>query len=123
MHTLRRTLLLGTAALLAVPALAASRRALAAMTDGPFYPPRAWREGTATDWDADLTRVSSGGRTLTAKGEHLGIEAVVVDTLGRLVDGAEVEIWQCDILQAYRDRKSTRLNSSHGGISRMPSSA
>ena len=29
-----------------------------------------------------------------------------------------------DVFKAYRqDRKSTRLNSSHGGISRMPSSA
>ena len=26
-------------------------------------------------------------------------------------------------IQASQDRKSTRLNSSHGGISRMPSSA
>ena len=28
-----------------------------------------------------------------------------------------------DLLREARDRKSTRLNSSHGGISRMPSSA
>ena len=27
------------------------------------------------------------------------------------------------VIEAERDRKSTRLNSSHGGISRMPSSA
>ena len=33
---------------------------------------------------------------------------------------------QCDVFwgnEEMRDRKSTRLNSSHGGISRMPSSA
>ena len=34
-----------------------------------------------------------------------------------LVDFAEL------LLRAFEDRKSTRLNSSHGGISRMPSSA
>ncbi len=44
------------AACVAAPALASSRRALARMTDGPFYPPRVWRERW-TDWDADLTRV------------------------------------------------------------------
>ena len=94
--------MVGVAALMALPALASSRRALAAMTDGPFYPPRAWRERTATDWDADLTRVVTAGRTLEARGEHLGLEAVVTDTQGRVIDGAEVEIWQCDSLQAYR---------------------
>ena len=36
---------------------------VAAMTDGPFYPPRAWREQWA-DWDADLSRVQRDGRTL-----------------------------------------------------------
>ena len=30
---------------------------------------------------------------------------------------------KCEILQAEKDRKSTRLNSSHSGESRMPSSA
>ena len=45
------------------PALASSRRSVAGMTDGPFYPPRAWREQW-TDWDADLSRVQRDGRTL-----------------------------------------------------------
>ncbi len=71
------------------------------MTDGPFYPPRAWRERW-TDWDADLTQVQRGGRVFTARGEHLGLQMVVADTQGRLIDSAEVEIWQCDVLQAYR---------------------
>ena len=102
MQVLRRTWLIGAAATLALPALASSRRALSPMTDGPFYPPRAWRERSATDWDADLTRVAADGRTLTARGEHLGLQAVVADTGGRLIDGAEVEIWQCDALAAYR---------------------
>ena len=101
MASQRRRLLLGAAAALALPALASSRRALAPMTDGPFYPPRAWRERWA-DWDADLTRVQRDGRTLIAQGEHLGLQAVVADTQGRLIDNAEVEIWQCDALRAYR---------------------
>jgi protocatechuate 3,4-dioxygenase, beta subunit len=89
------------AASIALPALADSRRVLPAMTDGPFYPPRAWREAVP-DWDADLTRVQRAGQTLIAKGEHLGLDLTVVDTDGRLIDGAEVEIWQCDTLAAYR---------------------
>lgn len=101
MSKLRRLLLLSAAAQLAAPALASSRRALVTMTDGPFYPPRPWR----ADWpdqDADLTRVRRGGRVLQARGEHLGLELVLADTAGRIVDGAEVEIWQCDALAAYR---------------------
>jgi protocatechuate 3,4-dioxygenase beta subunit len=86
---------------LACPALASSRRSIAAMTDGPFYPPRAWREQWA-DWDADLSRVQRDGRTLTARGEHLGLVLQLADVNGRIIDGAEVEIWQCDALAAYR---------------------
>jgi protocatechuate 3,4-dioxygenase beta subunit len=101
----RRRLLLSAAlagaALAAAPALASSRRVLAPMTDGPFYPPRAWRDRWA-DWDADLTRVEREDAPRTAQGEHLGLEAQVVDTRGRAVDGAEVEIWQCDALAVYR---------------------
>ena len=104
MHTTRRRLVTAgalAAACTAMPALASSRRILAPMTDGPFYPARAWRERWS-DWDADLTRVERDGRVLAARGEHLGLEAVVTDTRGRLIDGAEVEIWQCDVMAAYR---------------------
>lgn len=105
MNPTRRHLLLGSAAALALPALASSRRVLAPMTDGPFYPPRAWRDGgpLAGDWDADLTRVTRAGRLVgTAQGEHLGLQVVVSDTQGRLVDGTEVEFWQCDAMAQYR---------------------
>jgi protocatechuate 3,4-dioxygenase beta subunit len=97
----RRRLALAGAGVLACPALASSRRAVAPMTDGPFYPPRAWREQWS-DWDADLSRVQRGGRVLVARGEHLGLELQLTDTDGRLIDGAEVEIWQCDVFAAYR---------------------
>lgn len=97
---LRRRLLasMASTAALAVPALAQSRSVLPPMTDGPFYPPRRWR-GEAADWDADLTR---NGTLPPARGEHLALVLQVADTRGRVIDGAEVEIWQCDALAAYR---------------------
>ncbi|MCY7314273.1 MAG: intradiol ring-cleavage dioxygenase [Rubrivivax sp.] len=94
----------GTAAAIHAPALAAAQRALAGMTDGPFYPPTAWRNSgpLAGDWDADLTRVERQGRVTVAQGEHLLLQAQVLDTQGRAVDGAEAEFWQCDSHQQYR---------------------
>jgi protocatechuate 3,4-dioxygenase beta subunit len=112
----RRKLLGGLAAALAfpaLPALAAERRALRQMTDGPFYPPRAWR-AQWNDWDADLTRVSERGRTMHAGGEHLGLELVVLDTNGRTIDGADVEIWQCDRLRHYRHPEVPRDEAAVG---------
>ncbi|MCU0967692.1 MAG: intradiol ring-cleavage dioxygenase [Rubrivivax sp.] len=99
----RRLVVAGAAAaaLVGAPAVARAARFLAPMTDGPFYPPRAWRDRWP-DWDADLTRVERDGRVLVARGEHLGIEARVVDVAGRALDCAEVEIWQCDALASYR---------------------
>lgn len=92
------------AATLALPALAQPRRVMPGMTEGPFYPPRRWRDTgpLAGDWDFDLTTVQRGGRSLRARGEHLGLRLQVEDTQGRRIDGAEVEIWQCDALAAYR---------------------
>lgn len=108
MQLSRRQLVTASAAVLAVPARAQRARPLAAMTDGPFYPPRAWR-GSWADQDADLTRVTQpSGKVLVARGEHLGLEAVVRDTDGRTIDGAEVEIWQCDVQRVYRHPSETR---------------
>ncbi len=103
--------MLGSATLLALPALAQQRRSLARMTDGPFYPPRAWREAWP-DQDADLSRVAAGGGVRSARGEHMGLELLVADTHGRMIDKAEVEIWQCDALQAYR-HPSVTLPAGH----------
>jgi protocatechuate 3,4-dioxygenase, beta subunit len=110
MHTApsaRRRLLAGAACTLALPWLATARAAapaMAAMTDGPFYPSPAWRtQGPlAGDWDTDLTRVQRAGRTLQAQGEHLALTLQVQDSGGRVVDGVGVEIWQCDALAQYR---------------------
>lgn len=89
---------------LAAPAwlgAAETRRPLAPMTDGPFYPPERWR-ARETDWDADLTQVQRGSERLSARGEHLGLQLQVLDSQGRAIDRAEVEIWQCDTLAHYR---------------------
>lgn len=96
---------LTAAACLAAPALASpARMRLPRMTEGPFYPPRAWRADGALwpDQDADLSTVRRGAQVLRARGEWLGLEAQVLDSAGRAIDGAEVEIWQCDALAAYR---------------------
>lgn len=92
--------LAGTAAVLGTMAIASSRRTLPLMGKGPFYPPRAWREQW-TDWDADLTRVQRNGQVLTAQGQALGLQLSIVDADNRMIDNAEVEIWQCDALAHY----------------------
>jgi protocatechuate 3,4-dioxygenase beta subunit len=98
----RRLVLAAGAAWLGASALAAAAgRPIPSMTEGPFYPPRPWRERRGSDWDGDLTQVREAGRTLTARGEHFGLELMVADTAGRVVDRAEVEIWQCDALATY----------------------
>ena len=104
----RRRLLLGASAGLACigfPALAAARDALPRMTDGPFYPSLSYRAG-AVDWDADLTMVGGhdpdGQPRPRARGEHLELYGTVQDTEGRTIDGATVEIWQCDAFGSYR---------------------
>ncbi len=101
MPSSRRLWIAAGAASLAAPALAQAARVLPAMTEGPFYPPRRWRDSFpgGGDWDADLTR--SAGQP-PARGEHLALTLEVADTRGRAIDDAEVEIWQCDALAAYR---------------------
>ena len=116
MNRLRRHLALAAGlagvASLAAPALASSRRAIAGMTEGPFYPPRPWR-AQWPDWDADLTRVEGDGTPAAARGEHLALTLRVADTLGRIVDGTEVEIWQCDALAAYRHPGVRRVDGAY----------
>ena len=94
----------GLVATIGCPAIAIAR-GLPRMTDGPFYPPLAYR-ARSVDWDADLTsvrvRAPDGQPQPPARGEHLDLRGAVVDGDGRPVDGAEVEIWQCDAFGSYR---------------------
>jgi hypothetical protein len=102
----RRRLLVAAGAVASVgwPALT-SARGLPAMTDGPFYPSIAYR-ARSLDWDADLTtvrgRAPDGQPLEKARGEHLDLHGIVRDGNGRVVDGAEIEIWQCDAFGSYR---------------------
>ncbi len=92
---LRRTLLLGAAAALTAPAwvrpaVAQARglRRTPSQTEGPFYPVE-----IPTDHDADLLR---NGQVRYARGQACWVQGTVVDLDGRAIDGAAVEIWQCD---------------------------
>ena len=99
---------LGAMTMLALPALASSRRALPRMAEGPFYASPAYR-ARSLDWDADLTtvqgRAADGQARPRARGEHLDLVGTLSDANGRIVDRAEVEIWQCDVFGSYRHSK------------------
>ena len=94
--------LVGGAASLGLPSLVRAA-GLPPMTEGPFYPPPAYR-ARQLDWDADLTRVSRSpsAEAPRAAGEWLDLSGTVLDAQGRQIDGAEVEIWQCDLHGSYR---------------------
>ena len=63
-----------------------------------------------------LTQPAAAASSTAADNRNTGgSTGITVDDLGRGLKSAAKNI--------EKDRKSTRLNSSHGGISRMPSSA
>jgi protocatechuate 3,4-dioxygenase beta subunit len=96
--TLARRRLL--AAGLSVTALTSAGPALAALiatprqTLGPFYPRQ-----IPLDSDADLTRVA--GHDGMAEGEPVHVFGRVLDLSGRPLEGARIEIWQCDAFGHY----------------------
>ncbi|HWJ57140.1 MAG TPA: hypothetical protein VNR90_12970, partial [Vicinamibacterales bacterium] len=47
-------------------------------------------------------RAPDGQPLPKARGEHLDLHGIVRDGGGRAVDGAEIEIWQCDAFGSYR---------------------
>ena len=104
--------LVGGATAIGMPSLVLA--ALPTMTEGPFYPPAAWR-ARELDWDADLTRVmrSAGGEAPRASGEWLDLGGNVMDERGRAVDGAEIEIWQCDVHGSYRHPNGAATQIDH----------
>ncbi|HSG22521.1 MAG TPA: protocatechuate 3,4-dioxygenase [Azonexus sp.] len=91
---LRRRII--AAAVFVVPAICWGGRALAApalratpaQTEGPFYPVT-----IPKDSDHDLLR---NGALDYPEGQVVWLEGTVSDLAGRPVNGAQVEIWQCD---------------------------
>ena len=61
---------------------------------GPFYPDR-----LPDDADNDLVRVA--GRQTAALGTVLYVRGRLMDLSGHAIDGARVEIWQCDSHSTY----------------------
>src|SRR6185369_14102742 len=92
----RRNLLLGSGLVL-IPvqrAFAATLATTPQQTEGPFYP-----VGFPADADNDLVQVR--GQAVQAMGTVLHLEGRVVDTNGRTMPGALIEIWQCDAQGIY----------------------
>ena len=78
-------------------------------TAGPFYP-----QSFPADSDNDLTHVA--GRPKTAGGVPTQVAGRVLDRNGRPMDGARVEIWQCDANGRYhhvRDDRADRVRDSN----------
>jgi len=117
----------GMVAAVGFPAIAAAR-GLPAMTDGPFYPSLAYR-ARSVDWDADLTtvrgRAPDGQPLPRARGEHLDLHGIVRAGGGRIVDGAEIEIWQCDAFGSYRHPRGAgdRIDAGFQGFGATRSDA
>ncbi len=91
---LRRRLIAGAAALVAAPALVrgalaqVTQRPTPSQTEGPFYP-----VALPEDSDADLL---ANGKLRYVQGQPAWLEGTLTDVSGRPLNGATIEIWQCD---------------------------
>ena len=113
----RRRLLLGSglALISAQRAFAATLATTPQQTEGPFYP-----VGFPADMDNDLVQVR--GQAAQAMGTVLHLQGRVLDSSGRTVPGAMVEIWQCDAQGLYdhpRQPGRERRDSAFQGYGRM----
>ena len=86
---------------------------VAASTDGTVY--------VSSDGNGSLDRKPHLGRVLRVRDTNGDGRADEVKAFVPDIDSPRGLVWDHDRL--YLDRKSTRLNSSHEWISRMPSSA
>lgn len=98
---LKTLLVLPWAAALISPARAAVRTPAA--TEGPFYPTPKMR---FKDADNDLVRID--GVAGQARGDVVALQGRVLNGKGEPVDGARVEIWQCDANGRYLHDGDTR---------------
>lgn len=117
----RRVLATGLSAaafVAATPALAALKPT-PRQTRGPFYP-----ETIPLDHDNDLVRVK--GKAAQATGEVTHLSGRVLDTDGKPVRGAQIEIWQCDVNGIYHhsgDRRVERVDGNFQGYGRTLAAA
>jgi protocatechuate 3,4-dioxygenase beta subunit len=96
----RRSLLAGAGAALLTGVAAGARAGLAPtprQSRGPFYP-----DELPLDTDNDLVRVD--GRGALADGIVTDLRGAVLDPGGAPIDGATIEIWQCDANGRYIHR-------------------
>jgi protocatechuate 3,4-dioxygenase beta subunit len=87
-------------------------------TEGPFYPVLAQK-----DKDFDLTQIQ--GQQGIAKGKVIHIEGQVLDTKGRPIEDAIVDLWQANAAGRYRhhrDRNKAPLDPNFQGWAMVKSS-
>lgn len=102
----RRALISGLASAAAAPLAPRVLRADSSLmitpqqTEGPFYP-KDW----SGDIDNDLVLVQ--GEAAKALGQVTHVIGKILDSSGRPVRNAEVEIWQCDANGIYRHPRDT----------------
>ncbi|MBI2738396.1 MAG: intradiol ring-cleavage dioxygenase [Rhodospirillales bacterium] len=118
MKTPSRRLLLAGAGASLLPlhtAFAAGLIATPQQTEGPFYP-----TAFPADMDNDLVQVR--GQQARAMGTVLHLDGRVLDLDGKPVDGAIVEIWQCDAQGIYdhpRQPGRDKRDSAFQGYGRL----
>ena len=110
----RRILIAGAgAALIGAPSiLRASVAPTPRQTEGPFYP-------TTLPLDQDNDLVSVGGQQAKARGTIAHVSGRVLDSNGKPVPNARVEIWQCDWQGIYlhpRDGGQNRRDTGFQGF-------
>jgi protocatechuate 3,4-dioxygenase beta subunit len=110
----RRSFLKGVLAMLPLsvtPRLLCAASSTPSETEGPFYPLIAQK-----DKDFDLTQIR--GREGTAKGKVIEIIGRVLDTDGKPIEDAIIDLWQANAAGRYRhhrDRNTAPLDPNFQG--------
>jgi protocatechuate 3,4-dioxygenase beta subunit len=107
--TRRAAIISSGAALMTAPIAHAALIATPRQTEGPFYPPE-----LPLDHDNDLVLVT--GAPAHALGQITHIFGKVLDLAGQPMDGAKVEIWQCDANGRYLHPRSGGSKPRDGGF-------
>ena len=105
----RRRLLCGLA-VLPVAGMAATSPTPSA-SEGPFYP-----AGNMRFRDTDNNLVKIDGRVEQAGGEIIELSGRVLDRSGKPIEGARVEIWQCDVNGRYLHRADRGAGERDSGF-------